>query len=51
MDSYRQGFIAMNTLQDYLLKGITPSHKLMTVPVRLVIRSNLDYYKTDLPNR
>lgn len=50
MDSYRQGYLAMHALQDYLLKGTTPSHKLMTVPVRLVIRSNLDYYKAELPN-
>ena len=50
MDSYRQGYLAMHALQDYLLKGTTPSHKLMTVPVRLVIKSNLDYYKAELPN-
>lgn len=50
MDSYRQGYLAMHALQDYLLKGTTPSHKLMTDPVRLVIKSNLDYYKAELPN-
>ncbi len=47
MDSYRQGYLAMHALQEHLLKGISPAKTMLTVPPRLVLRSNLEYYRNE----
>jgi LacI family transcriptional regulator len=45
MDSYMQGYLAMKMLLDYLLKNKKPHSSILSVPVRLVLKSNLPYYK------
>ncbi|MFA6775265.1 MAG: substrate-binding domain-containing protein [Sphaerochaetaceae bacterium] len=45
MNSYMQGFLAMRVLLDYLLKNIRPRDTVLSVPVNLVLRSNLPFFE------
>ena len=45
MNSYLQGFLAMRVLVDYLLKNIAPKASVLSVPVHLVLRSSLPFFK------
>lgn len=44
MNSYLQGFLAMRVLLEYILKNITPKASILSVPVRLVLRSSLEFF-------
>ncbi len=45
MNSYLQGFLAMRVLVEYLLKNIPPKATILSVPVNLVLRSSLTFFK------
>lgn len=45
MNSYLQGFLAMRVLLEYILKNIPPKASVLSVPVRLVLRSSLEFFK------
>ncbi|MDD4460395.1 MAG: LacI family DNA-binding transcriptional regulator [Proteiniphilum sp.] len=47
MNSYLQGFLAMRVLLEYILKNISPKASVLSVPVRLVLRSSLAFFEEE----
>ncbi|MGE4585598.1 MAG: substrate-binding domain-containing protein [Sphaerochaeta sp.] len=45
MNSYLQGFLAMRILLEFILKNIRPKASVLSVPVRLVLRSSLAFFE------
>jgi ABC-type sugar transport system substrate-binding protein len=44
---FQRGYLAMKVLSDFLIKKVNPEDKELTVPINLVLKSNVQFFKDE----